>query len=132
MQVEISVAAALAEYLTQQGTTLPKPVIGWALVDTGATNTAIDEGVATQLGLAPNDVVTLATADGERHAGVYACRIRFASPSIPDIDASRATGVNLAGQDLDGKPIIALVGRDVLSRCVLVYNGTLGQFSISV
>jgi len=32
-------------------------------------------------------------------------------------------GVNLAGQSIGGRDIIVLQGRDVLSRCVLIYNG---------
>ena len=132
LQVEISVATELAEHLTRQRQSVPKPVSGWALVDTGATRTAIDERAVEQLALNSIDTVTLATASGSREAGVYACVLHFASGAIPNITAARATGVDLAGQDLDGKPIIALIGRDVLVRCVFVYNGTMGQFSLSV
>ena len=66
------------------------------------------------------------------YAGVYACILRFASGAIPDVEAARATAVDLAGQDLAGKPIIALIGRDVLARCVFVYNGAMGSFSLSI
>lgn len=132
LQVEISVATELAEHLTSQGKPVPKPVSGWALIDTGATRTAIDETVVRELALNSIDTVTLATASGSREAGVYACVLHFASGAIPNVSASRATGVDLAGQDLDGKPLIALIGRDVLSGAVFIYNGLLGQFSLSV
>ena len=132
LHVEISVAAPLADQLTQQGQSIPAAAAGQALIDTGATATAIDESVVTKLGLSPIDTVQLSTAHGEREAGVYACRIRFASQSLPEIDASRATGVNLAGQAVDGTSIIALIGRDVLRECLFVYNGPMGHFSLSV
>ena len=41
--------------------------------------------------------------------------------------ATQAFGAKLAPQGL-----IALIGRDVLMNCVLVYNGIDGSFSISL
>ena len=87
----------MAEHLTRQGQPVPKPVSGWALIDTGATHTAIDESAVEQLALNSIDTVTLATASGSRDAGVYACVLHFASGAIPNVSAGRATGVDLAG-----------------------------------
>ena len=39
-------------------------------------------------------------------------------------------GVDLSGQEVEGKPIIALIGREVLGRTLFVYNGRGGFFSI--
>ena len=43
------------------------------------------------------------------------------------ISVNRAFGANLAIQGL-----IALIGRDLLAQCVLVYNGLDGSFSLSI
>ena len=43
------------------------------------------------------------------------------------IDATRAYGANLAPQGL-----VALIGRDILAKCVLIYNGSDGSFSLSI
>jgi predicted aspartyl protease len=110
---------------------IPQPITGWALIDTGETRTAIDQSVVKHLGMSPVDSVVLTTAGGKRDAGVYACRMKFASVALPEITASRATEVDLAGQSVGDKTIIALVGRDILSNCVFVHNGTNGHFSIS-
>jgi predicted aspartyl protease len=131
LQVEISVEATLAEYLTAHNQPVPQPIGGWALIDTGATRTAIDQSVVKHLNLSPIDQVVLSTAHGQREAGVYACRMKLVSTALPEITASRATEVDLAGQSVADKTIIALIGRDLLSNCVFVYNGTNGHFSIS-
>ena len=34
--------------------------------------------------------------------------------------------------DLSGLGILALLGRDVLSKCVFIYNGPAGQFTLAV
>jgi len=58
---------------------------------------------------------------------------------LPEIDLSigfdLVVGVDLSGMvaDLDGDPapVIALIGRDVLERCVFVYDGPGAAFSLS-
>lgn len=42
------------------------------------------------------------------------------------IDALPVVETSFAGQNIDG-----LIGRDVLDRCVLVYNGALGAWTLS-
>ena len=46
VQVTVSVGQAIAQQLLQQGGTLPPPVSGLALIDTGATSTCVDDGAA--------------------------------------------------------------------------------------
>lgn len=48
-----------------------------------------------------------------------------------ELEFSSAIGVNIQAQQVNNQPIIALLGRDILSRCLFVYNGTLGIFTIS-
>ena len=43
VQVSLTVAETVAQALAQQGSTLPIPRTGWALIDTGASVTCIDE-----------------------------------------------------------------------------------------
>ena len=57
---------------------------------------------------------------------IYAGKIEIIGMSI-SVNVMRAYGVNLNSQDL-----IALIGRDLLSQCVLVYNGLEGSFSLSI
>ena len=55
---------------------------------------------------------------------IYAGKIEI--QGLPPCNIMRAYGVNLAGQK-----ICALIGRDMLASCVLVYNGTEGFVSLS-
>jgi hypothetical protein len=57
---------------------------------------------------------------------IYAGRLKVAG--IPQyIDTNRACGAKLEPQGL-----IALIGRDMLASCVLIYNGPDGSFSLSL
>jgi len=57
---------------------------------------------------------------------IYAGKIEILGISI-SVNVLKAYGSNLQAQGL-----IALIGRDVLNKCVLVYNGPDGSFSLSV
>jgi hypothetical protein len=43
LQASISVAEVIAKQLLQQGQSVPTPITGWALIDTGASATCIDD-----------------------------------------------------------------------------------------
>lgn len=46
---------------------------------------------------------------------------------IVTLNSPRTMGASLAAQGL-----LVLIGRDVLSRCLLFYNGPTGQFTLSL
>ena len=126
--VEIHIHPVLAQHLQKQEPPqpLPTPVVGRALLDTGATFTAIDRAAASQLNLVPVDTIQSGTADGQRTCPRYPARLVFPGTSIPGINLPRAVGVDLTGQGF-----IALLGRDFLSRFVMIYNGPVGQIILS-
>lgn len=133
LDVEVDIPHALKELLMKTGKPVPSPVVGVALVDTGATLTAVDEAVMRHLGVSPIGKNLVGTANGPVEQGRYPACLVF--PTFPPegmiLEFSGVTGVNLMGASSNKKPIIALLGRDFLSHCVLVYNGTTGHFSIS-
>jgi hypothetical protein len=49
-----------------------------------------------------------------------------------EIEFGSVIGVDLSGQSIAGQNVIVLLGRDVLSRCVLVYNGPGGIFTLAM
>jgi hypothetical protein len=63
-EVVISVPVTRAEQLKRAGQSVPAAVTGNAIIDTGASFTAIDAAVATQLGLPVVDVQTMHSASG--------------------------------------------------------------------
>ena len=110
--------------MQQAGQQVPVPVTVSALIDTGATTSAIDRGTAQQLGLQPVGAILISTPST---AGVqvpqYAVRFLLPAGVVFETTAIEAT---LAGQNIG-----ALIGRDVLSRAVFVYVGYGGHCTIS-
>jgi len=131
LEAEIDIPSALSDYLKQEKKRIPKPIKGWVLIDTGATRTAIDERTIKKLKVPSVGTTSVTTARGKKTCNLYPCKLRFTSTAIPSMDLTRATGVNLARQSVVNRPIIALLGRDVLSKVVFVYNGPGSHFSIS-
>ncbi|HXE63245.1 MAG TPA: retroviral-like aspartic protease family protein [Bryobacteraceae bacterium] len=126
-QVSVGIAQVYAQSLTAAGTPVPAPVSGWALIDTGASMTCIDDAIAQKLGLPAIDRAKMASAS---HAGtecnVYP--ISFNIIGLPiQMELHRAIGANLQSQGL-----AMLIGRDLLMRCTLHYNGLTGEFTIAM
>ena len=127
VQVTLGVGRAIDEQLLQQGVTLPAPVSGLALIDTGATSTCIDDDAAQQLQLPAIDVVTVASAShASIQQSVHPVQIEVVGWPIT-FDAPRAIAAPLRSQG-----ILVLIGRDVLQHTILVYNGPTGSFSLSI
>src|SRR5579864_9557175 len=116
LQVVISIEQNMAQALMQQGLPVPQPKTGLALIDTGASSTCIDEQAAKELGLPVIDVATMSSASHAQHqCNLYP--VQIAIPPVLSLQAPRAMGAALAAQGL-----LALIGRDVLQACLLVYN----------
>lgn len=126
VQISLSPLEEQIKSLTDRGKDIPTPVVGHALIDTGASSTCIDQDAANRAGLAVVD-------SGPMHSATHANEIVpiFAGlmkiHGLSNIEAGRAYGVNL-----DSQGLIALIGRDVLSKCILVYNGIDNSFSLSL
>jgi len=133
LPVQIEVPVALANQLQSANQTIPNPVSGFALIDTGASMSAVDITVIQQLGVQQVGIANVGTAGGPQKQATYPARFAFPGTNIPTIDFSQLLGANLAGQNVPGQqgPLIALLGRDILQHFVLVYNGPLGTFTIA-
>lgn len=132
---EIHVPKVVAAALVQNGSPVPAPVTGWALIDTGATFTAVHEPTFAQLGVAPVGVALVGTASGPSQRPTYPARLVFPETGW-DFDApGPLTSVDLTGQMVNmgsgPQPILMLVGRDILRICVLVWNGPAAMWSLS-
>lgn len=100
--------------------------IGFALIDTGAAVTCVDAATARSVGLSLVDSDLMASAT---HASelvpIFAGRLDIGG--VCSVEMRRAYGANLAPLGF-----VALIGRDILESCVLVYNGLDGSFSLSL
>lgn len=122
--IDISLPQILIDQLTQQGTQIPPPVSGHALIDTGASISAIDFSVITSLQISPIGVINIGTAGGSVQTNLYPARFILLDL---EIELGRVIGANLRQFN-----IIALIGRDMLSRFLMIYHGPAGRFTLSI
>jgi hypothetical protein len=125
LQIAIGLQPAAEQAVRDAGDPLPAPVALPCMIDTGATLTIIAQGTGAKLGLKPVGVVTMSTAS---HKGVpceqYAVRLAMPNNIIIDITATEMPMPDPSTQ--------ALIGRDILSQCVLVYVGYAETFTLSI
>ena len=133
--VQIEVPAALAAQLQQAGTPIPTPVTGLALIDTGASISAVDAGVIQQLGVHQVGVAQIGGVGGVNPHSLFPCRFVFPGVGFPSIDFTSIVGaplVGIGGVQPQGQQTIALFGRDLLQLFILVYNGPGATVSLAM
>lgn len=115
--------APAASYI-RSGASSPRPWPLLAMVDTGASLSAIDASVARAMGLPQTGTSRVAGATGVANLPVHA-----ASVVLRDAGA-RFDPVRLAGIALQGTGFHLLLGRDILSDLNLDYRGPAGSFAL--
>lgn len=124
VDVGLSVPLALEDQLRRAGESLPQPIQLQSMIDTGATGSVIQQGLAAQLGLKPIGV-TLINTPSSTNVECYEYAVRFVFPNNVVVEGT-VIEAPLKGQHIQG-----LIGRDVLQHAVLVYIGYAGQFTLS-
>lgn len=98
----------------------------YALVDTGATTSCIDTGLAMQLNLPVVDQQTVGGVSGKMPVNMHLGQIYI--PSLQFTIFGQFAGVNLIA---GGQPHHALIGRTFLKNFNMTYNGRTGQVIIA-
>lgn len=125
VEILVTVSRPAAEALKKQGIPIPKPVLVTALIDTGASGTVIQKGVAAQLGLHPVGVTAITTPSCSGvQCPIYALACAF--PQTQVLFETTAVEAPLHGQNIQ-----CLLGRDILSKAVFIYIGYSNQFTLS-
>ena len=97
VQASVTIEQNAGKGLLAQGKNLPAPKSGWALIDTGATSTCIDDETAQQLGLPIIDVARMTSAThSDQQCNVYPVQIDIQSVLAPS--SPRTMGAALAAQ----------------------------------
>lgn len=95
-----------------------------ALIDTGATGTVIQSGIARQLGLNPVGIALINTPSST-NVQCYQYQVTMLFPNNVQVAATAIEA------PLQGQHIQCLIGRDVLAHGVLVYIGYTNSFTLS-
>jgi hypothetical protein len=113
---------------------VPNPVPIRALVDTGASCTCVDPSVLKDgLKLTPTGSVTVnspTTGATPHDAEQYDIALYIPSVAGQPVLVFETIPV-VSSILLNAQGFHALIGRDILRLCLLVYNGTLGNFTLA-
>jgi gag-polyprotein putative aspartyl protease len=124
IEIEVAVSALREAELRAAGDEVPDPIAAAALADTGASHTVIQQNLAVLLGIQPVGVSTYSTASSANIlCPRYEVRLLFPHDIVFEATVAEAP--------LPGQQIQCLIGRDILSRAVLVYLGESNLFSLS-
>jgi predicted aspartyl protease len=97
-----------------------------ALLDSGAARTVLTPEAVERAGLTKIDEINLISVGGDLKAGVYAASLQFPHSGLSAIEMIAVVCCKLA------HPLYrCLLGRDVLSRWTLTYDGPVGTWQIS-
>lgn len=125
IQIKVAQPKDVADSLKSQGKPASDPVDAMAMIDTGASITAIDAVLAQKIGLVQTGSAPIVGVTGEMDQPVYAAQLMLEKPSVA-LDPWKMVGSPLNGQGFD-----VLLGRDFLEQLTLVYDGSSGNFTLA-
>ena len=126
LEVLFTVSKPVQDLLKGSNQPLPEPMSCTALIDTGASTTAMRKGIAQNLNLQPRGVVDIATPSCEK----YQCNTFDVSIIFPGHGVSIPL-VTVTEAPLTGQHIDCLIGRDLLMHGILIYEGYSNRFVLS-
>lgn len=128
----VTASGARIQALELAGLPLPTPQAVRGLIDTGASHTCMDPSVFEALGLQPTGSIlmhTPSTGDIPQAADTYDVGMVIpnnlqAALVLHHVQVSASLLAHVQG-------FHAVIGRDILAQCILVYNGSVGSLSFS-
>lgn len=115
--VLIAPSSPIMKLLEKSEVEVPKSIELSALVDTGATRTVVRSGACRKMNLIPRNRVQISTAGTPFLADEYDVALIFPMLNI------RFDPLFVLEAPLTGQNITCLIGRDLLSKGILFYNG---------
>jgi predicted aspartyl protease len=109
----------------KKGVELQKPLRVEALIDTGASRTVINPQVAATCGLQQTGLARISSAGHITERQEFVCAIHFPGQELSGFDPTSLVACPLPEQDVS-----CLLGRDVLERWNLSYDGRSGLVEV--
>lgn len=132
LQLFVGASVPRQQALQQAGQAVPQPQLITGLVDTGASSTAIDPNVIQALGLqATGSMPILTPSTGSTPAQADTYDVSLIIPLGPSGMSFTIPALQIFESTLSVQGIKALIGRDVLSNALLVYDGRSNLFSLA-
>jgi hypothetical protein len=123
IRITVEAPASLSEATTVETPAL-KPLELEALIDTGAARTCFKTGALAALTLPPIDEAPIMTAGSRAWALRYSVRIGIAA-------VGHFADLTVLELPMEGIRVDCLIGRDLLSQAVLIYQGFGNSFTLS-
>ena len=131
--VFLAPSSLLLQALTAAGVPHPQPVQGTFLVDTGASQTVVDTNLIAPLNLNPVGAIMCHTPStaGQAVSMLQYDLMVYVPPSQANHAGWHVDSIPVVASSFAGQPIHGLIGRDILDKGLLIYNGSAGHFTIA-
>jgi len=134
VEAAVLVSWARRDALEKVRRIVPSPQHITALLDTGASCSAVDQAVLDALGLTPTgeaEILTPSTGATPQKAFTYDVQIGIFAGRPGDLHYI-SESIQVTASDLfAGQGIHALIGRDVFANCIFHYNGANETFTFA-
>lgn len=130
VDLRVGISNGWRKQLWKKGIEPPPEVYATFLVDTGSDSSMVDEQIMRALGLIAVNQRPVLTSESKGVAQL--CNVYDISLEIINGGAApwRITSVEANGRPLMSESVQGVLGRDVLNRVVLTYNGPAKVYSI--
>ena len=129
IEIKVMATRQRVEVLKSLNLPYPGPATIRALIDTGASSSALDEGIVGRLKLTPTGSVSVHTpSTGPTHdtCDQYDVTVVLGE-NAPD---PKTFTVGVLGSRFASEGFFALIGWDILSQCILTCDGPSRSFSL--
>lgn len=135
VKVRIGFGATAIQSLRQQGRAIPGPIDIMALIDSGAEVTCIDKHslaplVARGLTFRRFVFANIPALGGLIPSSEYVTSVTLVHPADPARSGSLGRDVAILEQSLGALGYQAVIGRDILDRCLFIYDGPSKSFTL--
>jgi hypothetical protein len=130
IELRVGISDGWRQQLWKKSRSEPPAVFATFLVDTGSDSSMVDEQIMRTLGLSAVNQREVLTSESQGQAKI--CNVYDIGLEIPNGGSApwKISSVEANGRPLMSESVQGVLGRDVLSQVVLIYNGPLLTYSI--